>query len=219
MKVENNARKLFGVVLTIMIELYKLSMGSFLIYFVPQRCGDHICQIHELTYSPNLYNRIGLCINAFTLCMILFTYVWEWRRERWCIKNLDSDKSQAYNNLHYILTEEWNVERSLRSLNLHYIRALRLTTFACIINFLSSGYVIYNRYLDTSTAISYCSFGLLLRDKLKKSYTVGKKSYHNNLALSAYMTTPLSFNMLDKDQYMVDTTLEDEGYQYTALET
>lgn len=194
MKIDNGSKKKFTVMMKMIIELYKIGMGTFLIYFVPQRCDDHICQIHELTYMPNIYNRIGICINAFTMMMILFTYVWECRREKWCIKNLNSTKFLPYDNLGYILHNNCQIERRLRFFNVRYIRALRLTAITCFINFLTSGYVISNRYLDISTPIGYFSFALLLLEKLKRSYYVGKKSYDNNLALSAYMISPLSFN-------------------------
>ena len=72
MKIDNGSKKKFSVMMKMIVELYKIGMGTFLIYFVPQRCDDHICQIHELTYMPNIYNRIGICINAFTMMMILF---------------------------------------------------------------------------------------------------------------------------------------------------
>lgn len=219
MKIDNDLKQLFYVIMTTLLELYKIGMGTFLIYFVPQKCDDHVCQMMELT--PTLYHRIGLCVNAFTLCMILFTYMWELRREKWCINHLDSDKGVAYNNLTYILSGRWSIEKKLRSLNLHYIRALRLTSFVCFINFLSSGYIIYTRYLDTSTITSYLSFALLLLTKLRSSYSVGKQSYHKNLALSALMTEPLSFNILDKDQYPADLETDNlsVSYEYAPLHT
>jgi len=212
---------LMYVSMTTILELYKIGMGTFLIYFVPQRCDDHVCHIMELT--PTLYHRIGLCINMLTLGMILFTYMWELRREKWCIKHLDTEKGVAYNNLIYILPERLSIEKKLRSLNLHYIRALRLTSFVCFVNFISSGYVIYTRYLDNSTITSYLSFVLLLLTKLRTSYSVGKQSYHKNLALSALMTEPLSFNILDRDQYSAISDVESDGasisYAYSSLHT
>ena len=221
MKVDNDLRQLMYVVMTTILELYKIGMGTFLIYFVPQKCDDHVCQMMELT--PTLYHRIGLCINVLTLGMFLFTYMWELRREKWCLKHLDTEKSVAYNNLIYILPERLSIEKKLRSLNLHYIRALRLTSFVCCINFISSGYVIYTRYLDNSTITSYLSFVLLILTKLRTSYSVGKQSYHKNLALSALMTEPLSFNILDRDQYSAISDVESDGasisYEYSSLHT
>ena len=36
-----------GVTITVLLELYRVLIASFLILFVPQTCGDHICSISE----------------------------------------------------------------------------------------------------------------------------------------------------------------------------
>ena len=220
MKINNDLKQYSYVLFTTLIEFYKLSMGTFLILFVPQKCDDHVCQMMEIAQSQYIINQIGLCVNAFTLLMLFCTYMWELKREKWCIKHLDSSKEIAYNNIQYVLTDRPKIDKSLRSLNIHYIRSLRLTSFTCFLNLLSSAYVIYPRYLDTSTITSYISFALLLLLKLRTSYFVGKHSYHSSLALSAYMTEALSFNILDVDQYPqiqdnIGTTL---SYDYSSLQ-
>ena len=204
MKKNNDMKQYLYVMMTIIVEIYKMGMGTFLILFVPQKCDEHTCQIIELVQSTNIYNRTALCINAFTLSMIFFVYLWEIKRERWFIKNLDSDKNVMYDNIRLIANEKIKLSNSLRGLNLHYIRALRMSSFVCFLNLLSSGYIIYPRYLDISTLTSYVSFALLLLMKLSTSYNVGKQSYHSSLALSSYMTEPLSFNVLDIDEYPRD---------------
>ncbi len=45
----------------------------------------------------------------------------------------------------------------------------------------------------------HVSMHFLLLMKLSNSYNVGAESYRKNLALSAYMTEPLTFNALDFD--------------------
>ena len=218
MKQNNDVKQYLYVLFTLIIEIYKIGMGTFLVLFVPQKCDDHACQIVELVHSQYIYNQIGLCVNAFTLCMILFTYMWELKREKWCIKNLDSSKDVTYNSLRYTLNDQPQIDNTLRSLNLHYIRSLRLTSCVCFVNFVCSGYIIYPRYLDISTMTSYLSFALLLIMKLKTSYGVGKQSYDSALALSAYMTDPLSFNILDADEYQVTNGAGlPLSYQYQAV--
>ena len=36
-----------SVSITVLLELYRVLIASFLILFVPQTCGDHICSISE----------------------------------------------------------------------------------------------------------------------------------------------------------------------------
>jgi len=57
-----------GVTITVLLELYRVLIASFLILFVPQTCGDHICSISEnaqLGTDP-LYNA-GFSFNCITL--------------------------------------------------------------------------------------------------------------------------------------------------------
>ena len=199
MKLDNDCRQYITVIVSVLLQLYKVGMGTFLLFFVPQKCDTHTCEIRELIHTQDLYMKIGFLWNAFTLIMCLFTYMWELKRERWCIKHLDNEKGIAYNNLQYILREKPLLNNQLCSLNVHYIRSLRLTSTVILINFIQSGYLIYPHYLDISTVTSYLSFALLLLMKLSNSYNVGAESYRKNLALSAYMTEPLTFNALDFD--------------------
>jgi hypothetical protein len=57
-----------GVTITVVLELYRVLIASFLILFVPQTCGDHICSIEEnaQTGSDPLYNA-GFSFNCITL--------------------------------------------------------------------------------------------------------------------------------------------------------
>ena len=124
-----------------------------------------------------------------------------------------------YNNIRNILTINTGLESSLRNLNIRYIRSLQLTSGFCFINMVGSGCIIYTNYLDISTITSFVSFTLLLLMKLNTSYTVGKQSYHSSLALSAYLTEPLSFNILDADEHGEDTYDPETGvsYEYSSL--
>ena len=176
-------------------------MGTFLLLFVPQNCEGHTCTMLELWHPADPEYQIGLYFNALTCAMFLWTYIWELKRERWCIKYLDNNKHIPSDNLCNILQNRPDLDQKLRSLNVHYIRSLRITSGICFVNFASSGYLIGLRYLDISTATSYLSFMLLILMKLHSSYGVGKQSYHENTALSAYINKPLTFNILDGLQY------------------
>jgi len=198
------------VILTILIELYKIGMGTFLIFCVPQRCNDHVCQIQELVQDEDRSTRIAIYMNSFTLLTILFTYIWEWRREKWFMKHLKSVPFVPYDNLSHIVRDSWSIERNLIFYNVHYLRALRVTAATTLLNFLASGYVIYYQYMDYTTLLSYFSFALLLLEKFKKSYFVGKKSQNNKLALSAYKIEPVSFNTTNHNLYF-DVSVGDDG--------
>ena len=56
-----------GVTITVLLELYRVLIASFLILFVPQTCGDHICSISEnaQTGGDPLYNA-GFSFNCIS---------------------------------------------------------------------------------------------------------------------------------------------------------
>ena len=64
--------------------------------------------------------------------------------------------------------------------------------------------------MDYTTLLSYFSFALLLLEKFKKSYFVGKKSQNNKLALSAYKIEPVSFNVTNHNLYF-DIPVSDDS--------
>ena len=43
-----------NVALTLLLEMYRVIMGSLLILMVPQGCGDHICDIND-NIEPTLF--------------------------------------------------------------------------------------------------------------------------------------------------------------------
>ena len=129
MKLDNDCRQYIMVLGTALLQFYKVGMGTFLSLFVPQKCDEHACEILELAQKQEFYIKIGLCWNAFTLLMCLFTYMWELKRELWCIKHLDNEKGLAYNNLQYLLRDKASLNKSLCSLN---VRTVELVT-PCII--------------------------------------------------------------------------------------
>jgi len=201
MKIKSNSCCFFKTLFTFILQIYKLAMGTFLLLFVPQNCEGQTCSMLELWQPVQTEYQMALYFNALTLAMFLWTYMWELKRERWCIQHLDNNKHIAADNLSGILQNRADLDEKLRSLNVHYIHSLHITGGICFINFVGSGYLIALRYLDISTITSYFSFMLLILMKLQSSYNVGKQSYHENIALSAYINQPLTFNTLAGLQY------------------
>ncbi len=70
------------VTITVLLEFYRVLIASFLILFVPQTCGDHVCSISEnaQTGADPLYNA-GFSFNWITLIAFLAMYFAEIKRE------------------------------------------------------------------------------------------------------------------------------------------
>ena len=139
MKIGTKTVQKCWTIMIILIELYKIGMGTFLIFCVPQRCNDHVCQIQEIVHDKDVSTRIAIYLNSFTLLTILFTYIWEWRREKWFMRHLDSVFSLPYDNLAHIARDSWSIERNLIFYNVHYLRALRVTAVTTLFNFFNIG--------------------------------------------------------------------------------
>ena len=70
-----------NVVSTLMLELYRVLMGAFLMVFVPQKCGDNICSINENIDRTDTLSRITLAANTITMFSFLILYIVEVKRE------------------------------------------------------------------------------------------------------------------------------------------
>ena len=71
-----------GVTIAVIVEIYRALIASFLILFVPQSCGDHVCSFSENaeTGSDPLYNA-GFVFNCLTMATFVALYYAEVRRE------------------------------------------------------------------------------------------------------------------------------------------
>ncbi len=80
------------------VELYKVMVSSFLILFVPQKCGDHICELNEnLIFENKLYNT-GLVLNFITMFSFVVLYFFEVKRENRLIAYLENNPKRPFDN-------------------------------------------------------------------------------------------------------------------------
>ena len=197
MQITPDIKQVSKVGIILLVQIYNVCMGSFLLLFIPQKCGDNVCYLAEILDRPapqNVFMRLGLTINVITFLSFLFTYSWELKREWWCMKHLDIDVMEAIHNLNSILVFREDLSDQLGYLNRNYLYALRCTSGMCTINFISSAYLIAPHYLDISTLTSFISFAILIIYKLWRSYFIGVESRNYNRAISAYRTNLAVFN-------------------------
>ena len=77
-----------GVTITVLLELYRVLIASFLILFVPQKCIDspgsssyHVCSISEnAELGPDHLYNAGFSFNCITLAAFLAMYFAETKR-------------------------------------------------------------------------------------------------------------------------------------------
>ena len=190
-----------GVIPTVLFELYKVMVSSFLILFVPQNCDGHVCTLSEnLVTEDNLYTS-GLVINFITMFSFLIFYLFEILRENKLITYLEvnttvpADNESVGKSLE-LLPEDKKL--TIYSIDRKYQLAgwSALTMF--VVNTILSGFVVYKYYLDNQTTSTYVTNILFMITKLGDIYSTVNTD--KNIFYSAYHKCKLQYNDVDPDK-------------------
>ena len=190
-----------GIIPTVLFELYKVMVSSFLILFVPQNCDGHVCTLSEnLVTEDNLYTS-GLVINFITMFSFLIFYLFEIQRETKLITYLEvnttvpGDNESVGKSLE-LLPEEKKL--TIYSIDKKYQLAgwSALTMF--VVNTILSGFVVYKYYLDNQTTSTYITNILFMVTKLGDIYSTVNTD--KNIFYSAYHKCKLQYNDVDPDK-------------------
>jgi hypothetical protein len=191
-----------GVTITVLLELYRVLVASFLILFVPQQCVDHVCTISEnaqLGADP-LYNA-GFSFNCITLIAFLAMYFAEIKREGKMIAYLDvNPKCKSDNDsVGEVLLR---LPEQRRDVILFYDGLYQKTGYfalACfVVNTVLSGIVINKYYLDDKTTSTFITSVLFMITKMSDVYSTVKTE--KNIFYSAYLKGKVQYNDLDADK-------------------
>ena len=205
--------------ITSLLELYRVLMGSMLLMFVPQKCGDRSCGSTELmfTNAGAAYNA-NYVINFFTIGSFLLLYVFEFRREHKMIDYLDvnpkfaSDNTSVGNALMLLPEKRRNI---ILSLDHNYQRATYLSMFFFILNTIFSGCSVYDRYLDSKTSSVFFTNIIFLATKLIDANALANTE--TNIFYSAYLKNRVQYNYVDPDKLtetsipLIETSKKDES--------
>ena len=184
--------------INVSLELYRMMISSLLILFIPQKCGDHICEFMEnLNYPTQIY-YITLIINYITMGSFLIMYICEIRREEKLIKVLEVNNT--------ISTDNESIGKRLEVLDLNKRERLFLidryyqytSYFAIciyIINAILSGVVIQDYSLGNQTMMVYLTNILFMVNKFSNVYIINNTD--KNIFFSAYLNTKVQFNDID----------------------
>jgi hypothetical protein len=193
--------------ITFVLELYRVLMGSLLLMFVPQKCGDHSCGSTELMFTDAgaAYNA-NYVINFFTIGSFLSLYIFEFRREHKMIDYLDvnpkfaSDNTSVGNALMLLPEKRRNI---ILSLDHNYQLATYLSMFFFILNTIFSGCSVYDKYLDSKTSSVFFTNIIFLATKLIDANALANTE--TNIFYSAYLKNRVQYNYVDPDK-ITDTT-------------
>jgi len=191
-----------SVTITVLLELYRVLIASFLILFVPQTCGNHVCSISEnaQTGSDPLYNA-GFSFNCITLIAFLAMYFAEIKREGKLIAYLDvNPKCKTDNDSVGQVLEKLPEHR--KTVILFYDKLYQKTGYfalTCfVVNTVLSGFVVYKYYLDDKTTSTFITSVLFMITKMADVYSTVKTE--KNIFYSAYLKGKIQYNDLDVDK-------------------
>jgi hypothetical protein len=198
-----------GMVPTVLMELYKVMVSSFLILFVPQKCGDHVCSLNENMVVENDLYTAGLVINFITMFSFLVFYFIEVKRENRLISYLEVNPSKASDNdsVGKVLEILPIIKReNIIQLDKQYQRVGWFVLGMFMLNTIISGFVVYEYYLDNQTTSTYITNILFMVTKLGDIYAI--TNTEQNIFYSAYLKNKLQYNDVDPDKKLC---LKDES--------
>ena len=190
-----------NVASTLMLELYRVLMGAFLMVFVPQKCGEDICSIDENINRDDVLSRITVAFNSLTLLSFLFLYLIEVKRENKLITYLEVNRFNPVDNESVgkaLEKLELSKKTSILQYDVYYQSVGKLCTVIFGINSILSSIVVYSHYLDSKTVTVYLTNLLFMGSKVYDVYnTVNTKP---NIFYSAYLKNKVQFNDVDPDK-------------------
>jgi hypothetical protein len=187
-----------SVIISVLIELYRVISCSLLILFIPQKCDDHMCSVSEnLTWESDLYN-VAIVFNFITLFAFCPFYFLEIRRENRFIKYLDvnpklpSDNASVEKSLQILTGDK---KDKLVEIDKDYQRGAYCMIFIYAINAILSGIVVNEYYIGTQTTTSLITYILFILTKLANVYEIAHTDEY--VFYSAYLKTNLQYNDTD----------------------
>ncbi len=188
-----------NVGVSVSLELYRVMVGSFLILFVPQKCGENVCSLSENLESENILYTAGLVSNFVTMGTMAVMYGFEIYRENKLITYLEvnpnkpSDNNSVSNVINNNLSEKR--KKLILSLDKNYQRASYSSMLMFVTNTVLSGFVINKYYLDNQTTTTFITNTLFLVSKLADVYTTVNTDEY--IFYSAYLKGKIQYNDID----------------------
>jgi hypothetical protein len=190
-----------SVYISFIFELYRVVMGSFLILFVPQKCGEDSCTIFQPVNAGNRLNDAAFGVNILTFCLFLGMYYAEIKRETQMITYLHVNLEEPCDNdavgeALCKLPEEKKL--SILRWDKLYLRSGQFALVGFIANAVLSSIAIYDNFLDGKTTSSLITNILFMLLKIHETQSITNTD--QNIFYSAYLNERVQFNDVDPDK-------------------
>lgn len=199
---DQDCQQKINMVIALVLELYRVLMGSFLTLFVPQECNGNICGLTENVGTSTLYNA-SFSVNAITFLSSLIMYMYEVKRENTMINYLHvnddvpTDNDEVGKVLVKLPEEKKN---KILKLDKQYQLSSYVTFVFFVANSILSGITISEHYLDNKTLTVFITNVLFMAGKLGDVYAI--TNTEENIFYSAYLKHRIQYNDVDPDKVM-----------------
>jgi len=206
-----NVPEILVTAATIVFELYRTLIGSFLTVFTAQRCGQHTCTIWENIVPKNDLELTGIIFNFLMATTLLIEYVFEIMREAYLIKYLKYDKTIANTGEHIAELYEKSdkhIFTKLIPLYMIYIRFSYVVLFVYFVNVILSAVIVSANYYDNTSIFSFVTNALFIIFKIYNVVEI--TSYRGDYFYSAYKRKNIHYNTI-KSKYLLQDVSEKEN--------
>lgn len=197
-----------GVASTLLLEIYRVLMGAFLVVFIPQACGEEVCTMSQNINRDDALSRTAIFCNIATMLSFLFLYFIEVKRENKLINYLEVNRFTPVDNESVgeaLVKLPTNKKNKILDYDRYYKNAGYVSTGSFILNAVLSSIVVYSHYLDSKTVTVYITNLLFMSLKVADVFsTVNTKQ---NVFYSAYLKNKVQFNDVDPDKVIDDEAL------------
>jgi hypothetical protein len=210
-----------NVASTLVLEFYRVLMGSLLLFFVPQDCDGEIC-----TFSQN-YNRedngmskTAFAANLLTLASFIYMYKIEVQRENSMIDYLhvNPDKARTNDAVEEALSSlPLEIKNKIWDFDKKYMLSGYFSMGAFSLNAIISTIVVLQNYMNDKTATALLTNLLFMGMKLNDVYSTVHTE--KNIFLSAYLTRKIQYNDVDPDAPVLEQESRDGVSVSTSVTT
>jgi hypothetical protein len=182
---------------TLFTQSFRVFMGSMLMLFVHQSCGD--CDRWHILENGHVYSIV---INFISLVNFIILYMSEAHRQIYLIQRFDVDKSQPDDNLKSALQFRPDLMNKLKRINRRHLIIVMCNVIVYLINVCVSSYVIVNYYYGgTKTLAGIATNILLVSSKLGEDFYIMYQCKTTSMkGLSTSIREPVSYNVIEASQ-------------------
>ena len=200
-----------NVASTLLLEIYRVLMGAFLVVFVPQKCGQEICSLSQNINREDGLAKTAIAFNALTMLTFLMLYFVEVKRENKLINYLEVNRFTPVDNESVgeaLLKLAPEKKQTIWDYDGYYQKAGYISTGSFILNSIFSSIVIFSHYFDSKTITVLLTNLLFMGLKVSDVYsTVNTKK---NVFYSAYLKNKVQFNDVDPDKIIEQSSKIEE---------